>query len=297
MRALLIMLIFALALPANAETHVGNADELNRAIRQAAAGDVIVIAPGEYDVSDIKIRSDLTLRGRGKAILYASNPVAKGLLNPLPGVSLTVENLTFRHARSPDRNGAGIRNDGRNLTIINCEFIENENGVLSTGDRDGVIAIRNSEFLRNGHGDGYSHGIYVLRASRVEITDSAFVATHIGHHVKSLADETIIENSRLDDADGRTSYAVDLSKGGRVRIAGNTIVQSAQAENNTIINYDTSRGGAAQALIITGNTIVNHRKDGRFLRNDTDLAPMISENRITNEGHGALNDPPSRAGK
>jgi len=296
MRALLMMLFFALALPASAETHVESAKELTHAIRHAATGDVIVLASGEYDIADIKIRNDLTLRGRGDAVLYASKPIAKGLLNPLPGVSLTVENLTFRHARSPDRNGSGIRNDGRNLTIINCNFIENENGVLSTGDRDGVISISGSEFLRNGHGDGYSHGIYVLRAARVDITDSAFIATHIGHHVKSLADETTIENTRLDDAEGRTSYAVDLSKGGRVCIAGNTIVQSAQAENNTIINYDTSRGGEAEGLIITGNTIINHRKNGRFLRNDTDLAPTISGNRVTNEGRGALTDMPPGSG-
>lgn len=274
--------------PVHAAQSVDSVDALERAVRKADDGDSIVLAAGKYDITDLKIADDLSLRGEGEVVLYSSRPVAKGLLNPLPGVSLTVENLTFRGARSPDLNGAGIRNDGRYLTIVDCVFEENENGVLSTGDRDGVIAITGSRFLRNGHGDGYSHGIYVLRASKVEIADSEFIGSRIGHHIKSLADETMISNSTLDDADGETSYAVDLSKGGRVLITGNTIIQAADASNLTMINYDTSRGGKARSLKVIGNTIVNRRRNGRFLRNGTALTPVVFDNEIKNEDNAAL---------
>ncbi len=301
-RPLFIALFCFAALPACAANgaaaevavEVDSAGALKRAVWRAAPGDVIALAAGAYDIADLKIEEDLTLRGDGDVVLYASRPVAKGLLNPLPGVSLTVENLIFRGARSPDKNGAGIRNDGRRLTIIDCVFENNENGVLSTGDRDGAIAITGSRFVRNGHGDGYSHGIYVLRASKLAIENSEFIATHIGHHVKSLADETIIRNTRLDDADGATSYAVDLSKAGRVLIANNTIIQSADAENNTMINYDASRGGKARSLEITGNKIVNRRRNGRFLRNDTGVAPLVFDNEIIVEAGAALDYKESR---
>ena len=83
----------------------------------------------------------------------------------------------------------------------------------------------------------------MLRAQKLVFENTEFIATHIGHHIESLADETIIANSLLDDADGRSSYAVDISKGGKARITGNKIIQSADAENITMINYDTSRGG------------------------------------------------------
>ena len=288
MRAMLTVLFCLVALPAAAAVSVDNATALKQAVRKAARGDVIILAPGNYDVADLKIETDLTLRGDGAVVLRSSRPVAKGLLNPLPGVSLTVENLTFLGAVSPDKNGAGIRNDGRNLTIINCVFEKNENGVLSTGDRHGVIAITGSKFVRNGHGDGYSHGIYVLRANKLSIDDSAFIATHIGHHVKSLADETLIENTLLDDADGRASYAVDISKGGRARLTGNTIIQAEDAENITMINYDTSRGGEAASLEIIGNKIINHRRNGRFLRNGTDIIPLVADNEITIENGAKL---------
>ena len=293
-RAALIAIACFTAMPACAAIHVGDASALKRAVWRAAAGETIILAAGEYDIADLKIEDTLTLRGDGDVVLYASRPVAKGLLNPVSGAALTVENLTFRGARSPDKNGAGIRNDGRYLTIINCRFEDNENGVLSTGDRDGVIAITGSTFMRNGHGDGYSHGIYVLRGVKLDIQNSKFVATHIGHHVKSLADETIIKESLLDDGDGATSYAIDLSKAGRVLIAGNKIIQSERAENITMINYDTSRGGEARSLEITGNTVVNRRRNGIFLRNNTDLEPVIFDNDITVENGASLDYAESR---
>ncbi len=293
-RTILIAVLCLSAMPACAAVTVDNAGALKRAVWRAAPGEVITLAAGDYDIADLKIEEDLTLRGDGAVVLYASKPVAKGLLNPLSGVTLTVENLTFRGARSPDDNGAGIRNDGRYLTIIDCVFENNENGVLSTGDRDGKITITGSTFLRNGHGDGYSHGIYMLRGVKLEITNSKFIATHVGHHVKSLADETIIKNSVLDDADGTPSYAVDLSKAGRVVITGNTIIQSADAENITMINYDTTRGGEARALEISGNKIVNRRRNGQFLRNDTDLTPAIFDNEIIIENGATLDYEESR---
>lgn len=293
-RAALIAIICFAALPACASVHVDNAGALKRAVWRAAPGETITLAAGRYDIADIKIEGSLTLRGDGDVVLYSSKPVAKGLLNPLSGAALTVENLTFRGAQSPDKNGAGIRNDGRYLTIINCRFEDNENGVLSTGDRDGVITISGSTFLRNGHGDGYSHGIYVLRAEKLDIQNSKFIATHIGHHVKSLADETIIYGSLLDDDDGASSYAIDLSKAGRVRLIGNRIIQSERAENNTMINYDTSRGGEAQSLQITGNTIINRRRNGNFLRNQTELRPVVHDNDIIIENGASLDYEESR---
>ena len=267
---------------------VSSTPALHRAVKKADAGDTVLIAAGAYDVTDLKIRQDLVLHGEGDVVFFSSEPVEKGILNPLPGVSLTVENLTFKGARSPDLNGAGIRNDGADLTIIDCVFDTNENGVLSTGDAHGRIVITGSTFLNSGHGDGYSHGIYVLRAALVHIADSKFIGTRIGHHVKSLGDRTIIENTLFDDRDGRPSYAVDASKGGDVSILSNKIIQAEDASNATIFNYDLTRGGEALGLKIVGNRIVNRRNNAKFLRNATSLTPVIYDNDIVNEARRAL---------
>ena len=271
-----------------AASEVSPVDALLKAISSADEGDEILVRAGAYDLTDLKIRKDLSLKGEGDVVFHSTAPTAKGILNPVRGVSLRVENITFRGAVSPDKNGAGIRHDGDDLEIINCRFENNENGVLATGSEEGVITIQGSRFSENGHGDGYSHGIYVVNAARLEISDSEFVGTRIGHHVKSLAGETSIRQTRFEDGDGRASYALDASKGGDVAFINNEVLQAADADNPAIINYDLTRGGEALGLKITDNRIVNRHRRGRLLRNRTELTPLIADNNIVNERGGSL---------
>ncbi len=291
LRRLALTLIVCAAAPGSAalaQKTVSSAAGLKHAVASAVHGETIEVSAGRYDLTDLKIPRDLNLTGRGDVVFFSSKPVAKGLLNPLPGASIRVQNITFSGATAPDENGAGIRHDGANLTVVNCIFEDNENGILATGSESGRIRIRGSSFLRNGFGDGYSHGIYVVRASALEISESKFSGTKIGHHVKSLAARTRLTYSILDDAAGQTSYAVDASKGGDVLIAENTIIQAADADNSTIVNYDLSRGGRAAGLAIINNRVTNRHRNGRLLRNATTLAPVLSGNEIVNEGRGRL---------
>ena len=147
MRLLLAFCLFVFFAPyAQAQMLVDSPAGLRLALERTPEGGDVFLAPGRYDVADLKIGKTVTLKGRGDVILFSSKPVAKGLLNPLPGVSLTVENIVFTGAQSPDKNGAGIRHDGANLTIINSIFRDNENGILSTSAEDGVINISDLNF-------------------------------------------------------------------------------------------------------------------------------------------------------
>jgi hypothetical protein len=277
----------ALALAAcGASPSPAGSEWLKRAIASAKPGAVIEIPAGDYDLKDVRIAKSLTLRGDpdGGTVFRSAETTEKGILVPLSGVDLTIENVGFEGAKSWDRNGAGIRHEGRRLAILNCRFISNEDGILATGDPDGVITIARSRFVDSGFGDGQSHAIYVVNGRRLEVVDSEFVGTRIGHHVKSLAAETLIRGSLFDDAYGRSSYAVDASKGGDVTIEGNQFVQSADADNHAIINYDLTRGGEARRLTIVGNKVVNRFDGGVFVRNDTDLPPTMRANSIVNEG-------------
>lgn len=278
--------ILALSSAACAEPPRGDAGVLARAIHNAKKGATVRVPAGAYDVADLKIERDLTLIGDGEVVLFSSGKVEKGLLVPGWDVNFRVENITFRDAESWDQNGAGIRHDGDDLTVVDCRFIDNEDGILATGDDKGAIDIARTAFIGNGFGDGYSHGLYVSSGASLAIKDSRFVGTKIGHHVKSLAASTTITGTSFDDAGGRTSYSVDASGGGAVIIAGNSFVKSVDADNSTLINYDLTRGGAASALEITGNRIINRNPSGRLLRNSTALRAVIENNEITNEGRG-----------
>ncbi len=282
--SIILSLLFAVSCDASAATN--DSQWLARAIASAKSGATIDIPAGDYDLKDLKFTRSVILRGpqAGVATLRSAETTDKGILVPGPGVDLRVENITFAGARSWDRNGAGIRHEGRNLDVVNCKFIGNEDGVLATGDPAGLITISNSAFIDSGFGDGQSHAIYVSSGARLEVAASKFIGTRIGHHIKSLADATIVRNTLMDDAYGRSSYAIDVSRGGDVVVENNTFIQAANADNYSIVNYDLSRGGAATRLVVTGNEIVNHFDGGVFLRNDTGLAPVLSENRVDNRG-------------
>jgi len=261
---------------------------LRDAVDRAGKGETILIAAGRYDLTDLKLPRDVTLKGDGEVTFYSARPTEKGILNPLWDTSLRVENIKFTGARAPDLNGAGIRHDGMNLTVINCVFENNEDGILATGQDEGVITITGSKFINNGYGDGYSHALYAAGGRSLTITASSFTGTRIGHHVKTLTPETVITGSAFDDADGQTSYSIDATHGGTVRITGNSFIQAADGDNSSIINYDQTRGGVAEALIITGNRFVNRNRNGRLLRNDTDVVPLVEGNEVINEAGGRL---------
>ena len=108
------------------------------AIASAAAGDTILIdAAGNYggDVC-ILYKDGLTLRGingRPKIDAMGQNAAGKGTW-VIDGNNTTVENIEFTGAVVPDGNGAGIRGEAPILTIRNCYFHHNQDGILAGVD-------------------------------------------------------------------------------------------------------------------------------------------------------------------
>lgn len=262
--------------------------DLQDAVDASGANDTIYIAAGTYDFGEVKIDHDVNIIGVGDVILTAADKVYKGALVTVSGVSLYVENLTFEGLHSWDRNGAGIRHQGADLVVVNSNFNGNENGILATGVGGGDVTIIGSSFVENGYGDGYSHGIYIKVAHVLRVEDSEFVGTKIGHHIKSMAAATVVRNSILDQADGQGSYSIDVTKGGDLLVEGNTIIQSADASNGTIISYYVTRGGEPGQVILSQNSITNLKDGGILLKNGTDAIAQIEGNTITNSSANAL---------
>ena len=281
--------LFALCGTAHArDIPVGPAAEyqtIEAAVFGSAPGDRLLIAPGTYQARDVAVPHDLTVEGLGGVTVTSDRPVAKGLF--VPQADFTVRNLTLAGARSPDRNGAGIRHEGGALTVEDASLIRNDDGILATGEADGTVAVRRSLFDANGHGDGYSHAIYAANGKSLLVEDSRFTGTRVGHHVKSLLPLTVVTRSSFDDADGRTSYVVDATGGGRLVVTRNEIVRRADADQATLVNYDASRGGAPGAVEITGNAVRTHKPRTRALRNPEGARVEMSANAwLTAEGGG-----------
>ena len=121
----------------------------------------------------------------------------------------------------------------------NCYFHHNENGILAgLNNPQSDIVVEHSEFAHNGHGDGYSHNLYIGGVRSFTLRFSYVHHAVVGHNVKSRALTNHIAYNRIvDEADGRASYAIDLPNGGLSYVIGNVLQQGPATENDAIIAY------------------------------------------------------------
>lgn len=246
-----------------------------RTIATAAAlardGDTIEIAAGDYP-QDVAIwtQNNLTIRGinekSGRRVRLLANGASaeQKALWVVRGGKVTIENIEFSGARVADKNGAGIRFEEGDLSIRRCRFLDNENGLLSSSNPNATLTIENSEFARNGAGDGYSHNLYVGAIKKLSVTGSYFHHAKVGHLLKSRARENHILYNRLtDETSGRASYELEFPNGGIAYVIGNIIEQSATTENATLISFGAEGYKTPKnALYLINNTLLNHRPEG-----------------------------------
>jgi hypothetical protein len=238
----------------------------SQAALAAKNGDTIEIDAGLYS-GDVATwtRNDLVIRGvGGRAHLdaHGKNAQGKGIW-VIEGANTTIENVEFSGASVSDQNGAGIRQEGPGLIVRNCYFHDNENGVLTGANPNSDILIENSEFARNGFGDGQSHNIYIGDVRSFTLRYSYSHLGKIGHLVKSRAQTNYILYNRLTDETGTASYELDLPAGGRSFVIGNLIQQSPNTDNSGIISYGAEgKKNPIQELYVVNNTIVNDYPNG-----------------------------------
>lgn len=238
----------------------------------AKDGDTVEIDAGLYS-GDVATwtQNNLTLRGvGGRAHLDANGQSAGGkAIWVIHGDNTTVENIEFSGATVPDQNGAGIRQEGAGLTVRGCYFHDNEEGILAGDNAASEILIEYTEFARNGFGDGYSHNLYINHVARFTLQYCYSHHARVGHLLKSRALENhILYNRIMDEADGTSSYSIDLPNGGLSVVIGNLVQQGPLTENSTLITYaEEGASNPAQALWLVNNTLVNDRPaGGTFIR-------------------------------
>jgi hypothetical protein len=267
-------------------------------VRAAAAaaqhGDTIHITAGEYRRDVATWRADgLTICGIGGRVrLYAdgAHEGRKGIW-VIAGHDTTVVNVDFHDARVRDKNGAGIRQEGRNLTVRHSGFYDNENGILTGNNKDSTITIEHSEFARNGHGDGQSHNLYVGTVSRLVVRASYFREAKIGHQLKSRARENIVENSYfIDGPSGTSSYLLNFDSGGRAIVRGNLLHKGPNADNPVLISHLSNIWGPEfNALTLEHNTLVStYRRGAYFLMVRTGGPVRLTANILAGTGKTSL---------
>lgn len=212
------------------------------------------------------------------------------------GDRTTVEGIQFSGARSSHHNGAGIRLEGSGLTLRDCAFTDNQMGILTGHDPDGVVVIERCHFSGNGvgikHPSRIGHNVYIGRQKRFEMRFSSSTNAIIGHAVKSRASENLIAYNHIaDHHDGRASYLVDLPEGGNSLLIGNVIQQGPKWENDTLVSFAAEKkGDAVGTLTMAHNTLVNTAAQGIFVRNHAEAPAILVNNAMLGPGDVARGD-------
>jgi hypothetical protein len=277
--------------PAKATTrHVGPTRALHtpsEAAAVAAAGDVVLIDAGSYADCAVWRAPRLRIEGSGGAVVLAGRSCAGKGIFVIDGADTTIRGITFAGAVVPDHNGAGIRGEAANLTVEQCRFLHNENGILAGGGPDSTIRVVNSVFVGNGACiNACAHGIYASGPVKLlDVESSVFLGTRAGHHIKSRARTTIVRGSRIEDGpDGTASYLIDVPNGGDVLIEGTTLAKGARSGNPSVAIPIGEEGVSNPTTRVEIRNNVFRSDLPRavvFVRNFTATPAMLSGNRLS----------------
>lgn len=250
----------------------------------AKSGDTVMIDQGDYVDCAVWTAANLVIAGRGAVVIHDKTCQDKGIFITV-GANITVRGIEFAHAHSSDKNGAGIRVEGPNLTVENSRFTENENGILSGANPQSRIVIRNSVFTGNGKCDPVcAHGIYIGRVQSLEVTNSVFLQQKQGHHIKSRALKTEIVGTTIEDGPtGTASFSVDIPDGGSLLLRKDVIEKGPQSENRSAavsIGEESNHNPTAELTIDRNSFTYDGPGLTTFVRNLTTTAAHLANNHL-----------------
>lgn len=199
----------------------------------------------------------------GEAVLEGVTCNEKAAL-VLGGRNARIEGMVFAEMRVDDKNGAGIRLERGNLTVVQTWFRDSEQGILTHDDPSSAIVIDKSTFTRLGtcEGSGCAHSIYIGNYGSLTVTHSRFEKGAGGHYVKHRGARVSITDCSFDDSGGyETNYMIDLPNGSTGRIADNWFEQGMSKDNRS-------------GFIVVGANDARHSSDGLVIEdNQARLAP------------------------
>ncbi len=251
-------------------------------------GDTVAIDAGTYyDCAVWPRRAGLlTIEAPGGTAVITGRSCEYKALFVIKSDNVIVRGITFTGATAPRHNGAGIRAEGRNLTIEDSQFIDNQEGILAADNSGSTIIVRDSIFKGNGNCiEACAHGIYVGHVAVLRIERSQFFAQYIGHHVKSRAERTeLIGNTIEDGRTGTASYLVDIPNGGALVMRNNTLEKGPFSDNPNVavILGEEGATNVTSEIIIENNEFKNDLpRETLFVGNHTAAAAVLRGNRLS----------------
>lgn len=231
----------------------------------AQDGDTVAIAPGTYFDCAVWQANRLTIAASGGSVVLSDRACQGKAAFVVRGDGVVLTGLTFTRVRVPDGNGAGVRAEGRDLTIAESRFVNDQDGVLDTGG--GFLRIVGCVFTNGGSIDGPpTHAVLASGLDLLRIEGSVFEHARGGNHVTAEARRVELDSDRLADEDGHIAGPLATIKAGAVVLTGNMVELGDATVDRPGAILAT---GSATLLAVRGNTLVEPAGGIPLLRNWT----------------------------
>lgn len=294
-----LALLALLSVPARADTlRVGEVQRYktpSEALKAATDGDTVEIEEGEYYDCALVRADHLTIVGLGAGATFTDTTCVGKAELVVQSQDVTIKNITFTRARVQDGNGAGIRAEGRDLTLDGTHFINNQAAILAGDSPHSVITIRNSSFERNGTCDDPRHCIATLlvgQIARLHVEKSTLTNARGGLLVSSNARRTELYGNTIEDGpQGKSTGLVQVQIGALV-MEDNKLEKTAPYANRAAAVFVLPADAPVGDLILNNNTYTDRTgANSAFLINYSQASPSVSgnvvpvgEEEISNDG-------------
>lgn len=259
-------------------------NDLEEAIRRAQPhDDIYVLQDVEID-RPIVVDRPLNFVGVGAMrAISCRGPLKNGRGMFLTRADASFYNLSFTDALATLGNGSGIWQEEGDVVVDSCHFRANQNGLMLAGTPEDSVRIVDCCFLGNGGGCGHTHGIYATGSlASLEVSRSVFGDTAVGHHLKTKALRTTVENcSFFNKPSGTTSCDIDVPHGGVLTVSHSMFVKGANSMSRNFIALGAEgRLYPDQDWRISSNIFINHRRGITIgvMNYSTQVKAMVQKN-------------------
>jgi hypothetical protein len=249
----------------------------SEAAAAAADGDTVAIEPGSYFNCAIWRANGLTIIGTGADVQITDVACAGKAAFVVQGHDVTIRGLTFTRIRVPDGNGAGIRAEGRDLTVEDSRFVNNQVAILTSGG--GSLRIRGSTFSANGAGtsDYPLPALLVGPLDLLSISQSVFEDGRGKGYIASSARRTELIGNRMSAKGGKMTGPLVAFNGGVLVLDGNTFTLSPDSADRpgAVLVF-----GYPEAVTVRGNTLIEPAGRLPMVRNWGGITATASGNTV-----------------
>jgi hypothetical protein len=189
----------------------------------AQDGDIVLIEPGEYYDCAVWTQSHLVIAGVRPGVVITDTTCQGKALFVVSGHDTTIRDLTLARARVPDRNGAGIRQEGRGLVLQRVQFLNNEVGLLAATAGAGTISLSECGFEGGGiGGERPTFAVHAGAVSLLRIEHTSFKGVK-GGQINTSANRTELADNQIETGTGEEPAVAILSAGGHLVMEDNQL--------------------------------------------------------------------------